>query len=80
MKTNYPWHHAPEWAQFAATDADGLRYWHQERPSIDVNNDEWVPPYPANFKLITVDRSPLGCPHWRDTLEERPIECADAGI
>jgi hypothetical protein len=69
---NYPWHQAPWWATHAATDADGLRYWHQTTPTIDVSTNEWAPNYPANFLLIGRDGDKGPCPHWRDTLEPRP--------
>lgn len=31
-QTRYPWHAAPDWANYAVTDWDGTRFWCENRP------------------------------------------------
>jgi hypothetical protein len=60
---NYPWDQAPEWARYAAMDADGECYWFRDKPKI--SHDVWVSNYPA---LFIETRGP----GWKESLEKRP--------
>lgn len=61
---SYPWHKAPEWAKFAATDSDGQRWWFEKRPKI--HDKEWSH---LDGKVEQIDAH---CPGFAYTLESRP--------
>lgn len=58
----YPWHEAPDWAMWAATNQSGIAYWHGEP---FVSNQEFV----AKFKFIGYD---FPIENWRNSLRKRP--------
>jgi hypothetical protein len=62
----YPWHKAPEWAKYAATDRDGQMWWFEKRPKI--HGAEWA----HGFDNCRVERINLECPEFAETLESRP--------
>lgn len=63
-QTRYPWHLAPEWANYAATSGDGRRWWFEKRP--DLYSDGW---WNLNGQKEEV---PSDCPEFAETLETRP--------
>ena len=62
-ESRYPWHEAPEWARYAATDEDGKRWWYEEEPYLE--DFDWVESE-GNVSEIEND--------WENSLEERPNE------
>jgi hypothetical protein len=34
QQTKYPWHLAPDWAMWAATDEDGYAHWSDNKPEV----------------------------------------------
>lgn len=69
-KTRYDWSKAPEWAQWAATDKNGVTHFYEIAPYLEDDFDEWLTQY--KYK-----RSPEPCildhsGDWRDSLERRP--------
>lgn len=63
--TRYPWHDAPEWAQWAATDANGSRCRYEFEPyllgscwAVSRGRSELIGPSPGD--------------NWTDSLERRP--------
>lgn len=60
------WSEAPEWAKFAAMDADGDRYWYAMQPKIAHPADD----YWANIgRYAKAGHTPKP---WQDSLEARP--------
>lgn len=66
LKPRYPWHEAPEWAKYAATDRDGQMWWFEERPKL--HGAEWA----HGFDNCRVEQINLECPEFAETLETRP--------
>lgn len=67
----YPWHLAPHWARFAATDADGKRYWYESEPDISYSDDD----KPATHWYGGGRNRPIdddGPKYWDESLMERP--------
>jgi hypothetical protein len=67
------WSKAPEGANYHTVDADGQSNWHQDRPCMEGclwNSDGQM--WRNNF----------ACPHWKETLEERPksLEIKEGGV
>jgi hypothetical protein len=65
---NDDWDNAPSWAQYRATDADGLAWWYEFAPRMDRGIGQW---------LIDDGRAELcrlPCRTWKDSLETRPKE------
>jgi len=62
----YPWHKAPEWAKFAATDMDGQMWWFEKRPKI--HGAEWA----LGDDNCRAEQINLECPEFAITLESRP--------
>ena len=61
-----PWEEAPEWANWAATDFDGMRFWYQSEPFVgDVkwNNSGGQSQYADHQN---------GCANWRASKQRRP--------
>ena len=65
-KVEYPWHEAPKWAKFAATDENCLRFWFEKEPVDCITC--WGIPRKGEFTEIVS----LPCPHWRETKQQRP--------
>jgi hypothetical protein len=61
-QSRYPWHKAPKWAKFAATDRDGKMWWFEKRP--ELYNAEWL--------HCNVEQIYLECPDFAESLESRP--------
>lgn len=61
---NPNWNDAPEWANYAAMDADGEWWWFENKPNPE--GEEWkvdagsVEPVAFSFK------------DWKDAMEKRP--------
>ena len=72
-KQKYPWHLAPEWAMWAATDKNGDRTFFEgeKEPSINwLFPDEWLPG--AILKRAKEIDNIGPCENWKDSLEKRP--------
>ena len=67
-KTRYPWHEAPEWAMWGATDANGNMNWYDFEPSYDNDDYQWLISY-GEHKFFA-NEGP--CENWEQTLEVRP--------
>lgn len=68
VKLDYPWHLAPPEANFAATEPDGFSSWYSKEPlegRWTWEGRHWVNIIPTSH----VDP----CPHWRSTLQARPV-------
>jgi len=59
---NINWTDAPEWAQWAAQDADGDWYWYEEEPSAVEDG------FQARGMIWAVR------PKWRESLQQRPVK------
>jgi hypothetical protein len=57
------WTGAPDWANYIATDADGMMYYYENRPSSATN--VWVE---SEGRI----EQALGAVRWRDSLVSRP--------
>ncbi len=64
MSDKIDWSQVPEWAQFVATNEDGGVWGYEFKPV--PCSPRWV--MPNSGRSILLSR----CPHWRDTLVERP--------
>lgn len=70
----YPWDKAPDEANFAATNADGIAFWFEKKPSLEPSR--WAHVY--NDKLAYVPHSPkIKCRmsskvNWEESLQKRP--------
>ena len=66
--TVYDWSKAPDWAQWAATDSNGVVYWYEVKPYVDRFSNRWMP------SRREVRPAPdAHCPvNWEESLEERP--------
>ena len=58
----YPWHEAPEWAKYAATDKDGEAYWYEELPNRI--SSEWSCGFRNELIMKVIN--------WQESLQERP--------
>ena len=63
----YDWSQAPDWAQWAATDANGGSFWFENKPILSLIMSIWK-------KAIGIS---LPCPQqinveWQHSLEQRP--------
>jgi len=70
-KTLYDWSKAPEWANWAATDENGMAYWFEEKPVISEEGDDlWCSDkwYEEVDETTTIYRSVP----WDQSLEQRP--------
>jgi hypothetical protein len=65
--SRYPWKDAPEWANLAATNADGQRLWYGG-PEVYQRETYWD--YYGRASRMPDLGEP--CPDWRDSLEQRP--------
>lgn len=73
----YPWHEAPEWAQRAATDANGRAYWYAEMPRRERNM--WMRVVASECLLIGEDDFERAeCHNWHNSLRARPAETLTA--
>ena len=64
--TKPDWKDAPEWASYLAMDRNGCWWWYEFKPTIFLNEDEWV-------KVGgRAEAFPSSNDDWRDTLEMRP--------
>ena len=59
----YPWHEAPEWAKYAATDENGERYWFESHPERERRKWDSIG---GRVELIG---DGIG---WKESLQERP--------
>jgi hypothetical protein len=73
QQTKYPWHLAPDWAMWAATDEDGWSYWFDIEPDYSTYmvgywgyNDNTV----CQYKEIGY--MPELRADWQNSLEKRP--------
>lgn len=64
-KPRYPWDEAPEWAMWAATDADGCKVFYENEPTEGLY--EWSH---NGGDLCQIKHNAY--PTWRDSLEKRP--------
>lgn len=63
-QSRYPWHIAPLWAQYAATDFDGVRRWFEDEPFCMVGR--W---YVNTGECETIEDLMFD---YRDSLQARP--------
>jgi hypothetical protein len=66
MTDKIDWAKVPELAQFVATNENGSMWAYEGRPEPSTAGWTCRPGYERR-QLV-----PLPCPHWRDTLVERP--------
>ena len=66
--TMYNWSEAPDWAQWAATDANGIAYWYEVKPYIDNLDNRWL----SNRRAVRIAPSANKYVNWEESLEERP--------
>ena len=71
-KINIPWKDAPEWAKWAAMDADGSWYWYDKQPHCDNANFgfEWV----LHKHGIRCEPINTMYPEWSTSLTPRPSD------
>ena len=65
---NDDWDNAPSWAQYRATDADGLAWWYEHRPRPADETMQWL----ADSGQSQCDPRPGRT--WKDALQTRPKE------
>ena len=66
--TMYNWSEAPDWAQWAATDANGSAFWYEAKPYAEIWIQQWLP----NHKQYSGAPSANCLVSWKVSLEERP--------
>lgn len=72
QESKYPWHEAPEWAMWAATDEDGEANWIELEP---IKSDRaWI-----NFMgyISGIGYFPELAKDWQNSLEKRPEKCTN---
>lgn len=75
-KPEVDWKNLPEWAEYAAVDAEGLWWWFQEKPlAVDVAG-AWGSPMGRLYGQIPHEYAPfwkeINTLDWRESLVERP--------
>ncbi len=70
QQTKYPWHLAPDWAMWAATDEDGEAYWYELEPWLSNVGECWF------SDLYDPEYNPIGYfpelrADWQNSLEKR---------
>jgi hypothetical protein len=66
----YPWHSAPQWANYAATEHDGTSYWYSEKPDKHRVLGFWF--CQGEYISVAINPQPGITTHWEYTLEQRP--------
>lgn len=64
-ESRYPWHEAPDWAMWAATDSDGYKAFYENEPN--GHSYSWSR-NGGNVFSIPSD----GVEEWRKSIEKRP--------
>ena len=64
----YDWSKAPDWAQWAATDSNGIVYWYGVKPYVDRFYNRWMS-YHRAISIALDAKCPV---NWEESLEERP--------
>jgi hypothetical protein len=67
QQTKYPWHLAPDWAMWAATDEDGEAEWYEKEPE-----QSWTFWAVRRSKLESIGYFPELRADWQNSLEKRP--------
>ena len=72
-QSKYPWDDAPEWAQWAATDSDGVSYFYETEPYIS-SEGEWMTHCLYDETLLIYNHFEF-CDknEWQNSLEKRPV-------
>lgn len=74
--SNYPWNEAPEWANYAAIDENGMAFWYEKEPTL-INGDfeKFWCKYSNSLALIIYPfNSYFNEKNWKSSLERRPQE------
>ena len=64
------WSRAPDWAQWYAIDANGVRSWYEQKPSLQEVNQYWTTSF---GKTMGFDQDSAAFSRWRETLRQRPV-------
>lgn len=71
---NYPWHLAPDWAQWALVTPEGEARWFHAKPSLDDDGTEF--PYICDWEDLPYtpirNWTPPENIDWKQSLEKRP--------
>lgn len=67
---NYPWHLAPDWAEYAAVDENGDAYWYENKPIRRYSATVWGGVLDGAFCNIPNYKSEIS--DWTKSLEKRP--------
>jgi hypothetical protein len=70
---NYPWHLAPDWAEYAAIDQSGSAFWFEGKPFILIDifePEERLVWESGNYARIVDWAIPNF--HWKLSLQKRP--------
>ena len=67
--TLYNWSTAPDWAQWAAMDANGISCWYEQEPVMSNWADWW---FAANGKHTVNEKRATLSVKWENSLEQRP--------
>ena len=67
----YDWSKAPDWAQWAATDADGNAFWYHRKPEKSTPELVWFYTHVSDEVMPSSDILRYTS-NWEDSLEERP--------
>lgn len=72
---NYPWHLAPDWAKWAATDSNGCAFWFAKKPFSRMKS--WQCDYTTfpweRVKYVQITGFCISeYINWRDSLQKRP--------
>lgn len=65
------WRREPKWSNFITTDANGHVFRWSDEPS--PSETVWLVTDESRARYEIVSRSKEPCPHWRETLEARPL-------
>ncbi len=71
QQTKYPWHLAPDWAMWAATDESGEAYWYALEPWMTSVAECWVSD-PYDIDPTEIGYFPDLRADWQNSLEKRP--------
>ncbi len=70
QQTKYPWHLAPDWAMWAATDEDGVAAFFELEPFMCETVRIWL--WAGCSKWVLTDSDIESSADWRNSLEKRP--------
>jgi hypothetical protein len=70
MNATKDWHEVPNWCQFRAINANGVRRYYEFRPVLSTRWPHWI--YGPDGGRSWYGGELPWCAEWKDSLEVRP--------